>query len=275
MSEYILKAQQIGNQITGFGIVEDGIDGPETQKMINGVFQWAMNQDYGAGLEVDGIWGPASAAAISGHYVEYGETQYMVAALEIGLMGHGYNAGGIEQPGTFGDGLRQAVITFQNEHGLVADGIAGAATFNAIIGTSGTGGGGGHGVPLAPYDPNNLPNFGPDEFKCVNGCGGDVCDELKIRAQMLRDKIGKPMTITCGFRCPPENERQGGVPDSLHMYGKAFDYQVYHDGTYKMTPSMLEEYREYAHQVGLDCGLYYSTGFMHCDLSGTGDFIGD
>ena len=115
------------------GLKSDGIPGPETNKAKIKVLQQAMNLDYRAGLSVDGIWGSRSEAALKGHTVRRGETQYMVTALEILLMLNGYNPNGLENPGTFGSRLEAAVRQFQRDHGLSVDGIAGYKTFKALI----------------------------------------------------------------------------------------------------------------------------------------------
>lgn len=75
-------------------------------------------------------------------------------------------------------------------------------------------------------------NFEPTEFKCE--CNGRHCcgypsfmkqNELK-NLQAIRDHYGKPMTITCGLRCPTQNRKVGGVPNSGHLTGKAADFNI-------------------------------------------------
>lgn len=39
----------------------------------------------------------------------------------------------------------------------------------------------------------------------------------------LREHLGKPITITSGYRCPALNEAIGGVAVSQHMFGEAAD----------------------------------------------------
>lgn len=39
----------------------------------------------------------------------------------------------------------------------------------------------------------------------------------------LREKWGKPITVTSGFRCPELNRSMGGVQDSQHTKGEAAD----------------------------------------------------
>lgn len=69
-------------------------------------------------------------------------------------------------------------------------------------------------------------NFTPDEFRCKCGnCTGYPAvmqpGILKI-AQKIRTSEG-PMTITCGLRCAAYNEAVGGIPNSEHCRGRAFD----------------------------------------------------
>ena len=97
------------------------------------VLQVALNHDYNAGLTVDGIRGSKTDAALGNHYVKYGETQYLVTAVEILLMLKGYSVGGVENPGQFGSGLKAAVTQYQRDHGLTADGVAGRNTILSLI----------------------------------------------------------------------------------------------------------------------------------------------
>lgn len=44
--------------------------------------------------------------------------------------------------------------------------------------------------------------------------------------QPLRIKLGKPIIITSGYRCPKLNQLVGGVKNSQHLEGKAVDIVV-------------------------------------------------
>lgn len=55
--------------------------------------------------------------------------------------------------------------------------------------------------------------------------------------QPLRDKLGKPIIITSGFRSAKVNELVGGVSNSQHLYGQACDFTVT-----DMTPAQLVEF---------------------------------
>lgn len=73
-------------------------------------------------------------------------------------------------------------------------------------------------------------DFGKKEFVCRGkGCcdhKGQVVPELVAALQELRDRIGKPIHITSGFRCPKHNAFVGGDPHSQHMAGTAADICV-------------------------------------------------
>lgn len=43
--------------------------------------------------------------------------------------------------------------------------------------------------------------------------------ELLEALQVIRDSIGKPITITSGYRCPELNKLVGGVSNSSHTKG--------------------------------------------------------
>ncbi|MEA4928545.1 MAG: peptidoglycan-binding protein [Candidatus Limiplasma sp.] len=61
-----------------------------------------------------------------------------VRALQSRLKELGYYTGSVD--GDYGDGTMAAVVAFQSDNGLTADGVAGKATLNALYGTTGTGG---------------------------------------------------------------------------------------------------------------------------------------
>ena len=74
-------------------------------------------------------------------------------------------------------------------------------------------------------------NFSLEEFKCKDGSDipNDVIPniiELANNLQVLRDAIGKPITINSGYRSPKYNAKIGGVKNSQHVKGKASDLRV-------------------------------------------------
>lgn len=44
--------------------------------------------------------------------------------------------------------------------------------------------------------------------------------------QPIRDKLGKPMIITSGYRCKQLNDKVKGVSTSQHLRGQAVDFYV-------------------------------------------------
>ncbi len=221
--------------ICNYGAPEiDGIIGSETTACI-------QNAQAAYGIEVDGIWGPITQANAEGQIRGY--------QTKLNELGFACDIDGIAGPGTF-----QAVKNFQAANGLEVDGIVGENTFSRLFGN--------------PAPAVELKNFTADEFKCACGCGGDVKPELKIKVQQLRDLltqrsggVDRPLVITSGFRCPAQNARDGGVPDSLHMSGDACD--LYTPG---MSHAMVDEIAYCAQQVGLGTLKYYSNLFVHVQL---------
>jgi uncharacterized protein YcbK (DUF882 family) len=70
-------------------------------------------------------------------------------------------------------------------------------------------------------------NFNRSEFACK---GEDCCNhsapvhpDLIEALQALRDRIGKPLSITSGFRCNRHNTAIGGEDQSFHTLGMAAD----------------------------------------------------
>lgn len=67
-------------------------------------------------------------------------------------------------------------------------------------------------------------NFSYDELKCKCGCERALFDQdFLTMLQDIRDRYGKPLTISSGYRCKSHNKTVGGAPRSLHMRGKAAD----------------------------------------------------
>ena len=91
---------------------------------------------------------------------------------------------------------------------------------------------------------------------------------MKVKVQQLRNLLSeraqadRPLIISSGFRCPTQNARDGGVPDSLHMSGDACD--IYSPGV--MNRAMVDEIAYCAHQVGLGTYKYYDSLFVHVQL---------
>ena len=130
---YIKHAQESMNSFLRLSIRVDGVIGQETRKAFAKTLQTALNKDYNSKLKVDGIIGEKTIDALGHHYVKYGETQYLVSAMEIALMLLGYYKGATEWAGYFGAGMKNAVVKFQRDKYLTTDGICGFNTIRAIL----------------------------------------------------------------------------------------------------------------------------------------------
>lgn len=63
-----------------------------------------------------------------------GDTGKTVVAMQILLIGYGYNCGGYGADGEFGNGTYASVRSFQNDRGLEVDGICGPETWSNLLG---------------------------------------------------------------------------------------------------------------------------------------------
>lgn len=66
--------------------------------------------------------------------LRYGDTGETVAAMQLLLMGYGYNCGGYGADGEFGSGTEGSVSAFQRDRGLEDDGVCGPLTWRALLG---------------------------------------------------------------------------------------------------------------------------------------------
>lgn len=62
----------------------------------------------------------------------------------------------------------------------------------------------------------------------------NMLDLIHYCLQPIREKIGKPMIISSGYRSEKVNKLVGGAPNSQHLKGQAADFQVK-----EMTPAQI------------------------------------
>ncbi|MBR4077514.1 MAG: peptidoglycan-binding protein [Oscillospiraceae bacterium] len=93
-------------------------------------------------------------------------------------------------------------------------------------------------VPTTEDFWNTVQYFGRHEFACKCGkCGGYPVEPQEAFVRKLdafRERVGEPVYINSGIRCPEHNEAVGGAKDSRHLYGDAADIRC--DGK---TPEQL------------------------------------
>lgn len=74
-------------------------------------------------------------------------------------------------------------------------------------------------------------NFSFTEFRCK--CGGRykgckrnwTARKHILRLEAYRKRVGRPVRIISGYRCPGHNAAVGGATKSQHMYGYSSDFQ--------------------------------------------------
>lgn len=113
-------------------------------------------------------------------------------------------------------------------------------------------------------------NFSLHEFRCRDGT--DVPDEymdnvreLAENLQVLRDKIGKPITVISGYRSPEYNKKIGGARRSQHMFARAGDLIVKGMTPDEVKAEIVQLIKEGKMKKG-GVGLY--THFTHYDVRG-------
>ena len=94
------------------------------------------------------------------------------------------------------------------------------------------------------------------EFECRCCRKVMLSPGLLERLQALRALWGKPVVITSGYRCPSHNHAVGGVPNSLHLKGRAADIAV--------ERREQDAVAAMARQVGFDSVITYGArNFIH------------
>ncbi len=85
-------------------------------------------------------------------------------------------------------------------------------------------------------DPQRWPNFKVSEFACKCGCGTNLIQPHYLdRLQGLRTKVGEPIPVGSGYRCPKHNQKVSSTgPNGPHTTGRASDVRVSHQLAYKI-----------------------------------------
>jgi len=106
------------------------------------------------------------------------------------------------------------------------------------------------------------PHFTDLEFKCRH-CGklpaGMPAPKLLEKLEKLRERIGAPLHIASGYRCPKHNAAVGGAQNSQHPKGTAADITVKTLG-----PGEVADAAEAV--FGYRSGIGRYPGFTHVDV---------
>lgn len=112
-------------------------------------------------------------------------------------------------------------------------------------------------------------HFAEAEFAC-RCCGTlpttGISMALLLGLERLRLRIGRPINISSGYRCPEHNRTVGGVSNSQHVKGTAAD--IYVDGM------DVRELANICKQIFDGVGTYVSQGFVHVDMRAGGSVPG-
>lgn len=112
----------------GLNIAVDNIFGKETKKALVKALQTELNRQFNKGLVVDGIFGNLTRNACVN--VKQGAKGNITWILQAILICKNYSLG---LDGIFGAETDRVVKQYQNEHGLVVDGIAGKNTWSVLL----------------------------------------------------------------------------------------------------------------------------------------------
>lgn len=108
-------------------------------------------------------------------------------------------------------------------------------------------------------------NFARKEFQCPCGCTQQSVDtELAEKLQTIRDKVGRELKVTSGYRCLIHNASKavGGSPSSKHCYGMAADWRAMNRS---INPVALGILAQAAGFGGIGIYWYDGNAFCHAD----------
>lgn len=112
--------------------------------------------------------------------------------------------------------------------------------------------------------PDLSPHFSKSELCCKCGC--NLClvsPRLVIAMEALRSLGPEPIVVHDGYRCAAHNAAVGGVKNSQHETGEAFDGVIQGLGLQEMYDRAIQ-IPDFA-SGGI--GLYPDgTPFIHCDV---------
>lgn len=102
--------------------------------------------------------------------------------------------------------------------------------------------------------------FKVKEFACKDGSQVVFIDDyLCTVLDILRNKIGKPIIVTSGYRTPEWNAKCSGAKYSYHMRGMAADIKV--------NGMKAKELAEKLDEIVPDgCGIIVYNGWVHFDV---------
>jgi uncharacterized protein YcbK (DUF882 family) len=111
---------------------------------------------------------------------------------------------------------------------------------------------------MSAWNPETTPNFTRVEMACNCGCGEcEMRQDFMDMLQALRRAYGKPLSITCGYRCPNHPDEASKANPGSHAQGRAADIRCTDAG-------MRDELLRRAYDCGMS-GKGIAKGFIHLD----------
>lgn len=134
--------------------------------------------------------------------------------------------------GIWGPQSAQATEEMQRKLGIPDDGIWGPQTDAAVREHIYSGAD----LPEEPEETgsfwDHIRYWSREEFRCR--CGGKYCNGFPAEPNQtlvelvddIRHEVGEPCYRSSGIRCEIHNQNEGGVWNSRHKIGKAFDFRA-------------------------------------------------
>lgn len=111
---------------------------------------------------------------------------------------------------------------------------------------------------------NLTKNFTEAEFRCPRSQEAKMDAEFMRQLQILRDRFGKPMVLTSGYRSPEYNAQVSSTGTTgPHTTGKAADFLVSGEDAYTLVWMALEQGFS---GVGINQRGPHDKRFVHLDL---------
>lgn len=108
-------------------------------------------------------------------------------------------------------------------------------------------------------------HFKPSEFDCRCGCGrNEMQPDFVETLDDLRERLGFPLVVTSGYRCPDHNERISTTGrDGPHTTGRAVDLAVSGERAFKLLRQCT--LGGWMSGIGLKQHGAHETRFIHLD----------
>ena len=121
-----------------------------------------------------------------------------------------------------------------------------------------------------------MKNFKIKEFRCRCGC--EMPEEVKSNIELLvgnvldplRERYGKPIYVTSGYRCADHNEAVGGVANSQHLRGEAADITAGSEAGNLILAGILIEQGKFDQMILEKGGRLGDTNWIHVSYVANG-----